>query len=97
MNDQEKLENILIELNEIFPVTEIEPHRQVGRGLHCFYVRPSVQEQMILKITDECLMNNPLDKLLDAIKRRCLSAMKENLNMEVVLFNDMHIEVNEAH
>lgn len=97
MDDVSKINHIIVELNNKYPIAEVSPHKQVKRGLHCFYIKINSSQQMILKITNESLMDNSLEQLLTAIQNECYASMEANLNSEVVLFNNLHVEINEPH
>lgn len=50
---------------------------------------------MILKITDECVMDHELVDIRNAIGRRCFAKMQANINQEIILYNDFHVEVRD--
>ena len=94
MESDEKAGEILNLLQHQYPDAKILNQKSMSRRLHCFYVSTSPYDQQILKVTYECMMDHPLGEILRAVSECCLPAMAENENMEVVLFNDLHIEVN---
>lgn len=95
MNDDDiaKTDEIAAYLEDIFPDAEMERHINTGRGLSCYYLNLNARERMVLKITDECIMDKKVAEICNAIERRCIQAMEANKNQDVVLFNDFHIEV----
>lgn len=97
MNEEDfaKTDEIAGYLEERFPDFELERDRNVGRGLSAFYLNINMRGRMILKITDECIMDNDLVDILNAIDRRCIPTMQASLNQEVVLYNDLQIEKRE--
>jgi len=96
-NDNKKVDEIMACLERHYPDTEIVQGRQQGRLLSSFHIRISSGVQYILKVTDECVMDNSLSALLQTVSSECLAAMTENPNQEVVLFKDLHLEVGEPH
>lgn len=97
MNEEDfgKADEIAVYIEEKFPGIELERDRDVGRGLSAYYLNINVGERMILKITDECVMDHDLADICNAIERRCFAKMQANINQEVILYNDLHVEVRD--
>lgn len=95
MEGDENIGPIRQHLEELYPGGDVLAEKNMNRRLHCFYVRTSEHDQQVLKISYECMMDNDLHSILRVIDTVCAPAMQENENMEVVLFNDFHIEIRE--
>ena len=97
MNDEDfkRADEISIFLSTMFLDCEIDRHRESGRGLSCYYIKCDVKTQLILKITDECIMDKQTSEIQQVIESKCIPVMKQNENMVVVLFNDFRMEIEE--
>lgn len=95
--NKKKVQEIFECLERYYPDTEIVSERQAGRMLSNFYIRIDLGVQYILKVTDECVMDNSLSSILHAVTTECLAAMTDNPNHEVVLYKDLHLEVGQPH
>ena len=93
--DSRKTDSIAEYLFSKYPESDCERERDMTRGLNCYYINMDGSDRLILKITDECIMDNDLESIKQKIESRCIPVMTENINKIVVLFNDFHVEIRE--
>ena len=95
MNDEDrkKQKALLESLEGTFPGIEIEFQEEPSPGLSSYYIRPDLKTQWIIKVTDECLMNNRLSQIIEAIRTEGIQIMMDNPNEQVVLYQDFSFKV----
>ncbi|NOH73420.1 hypothetical protein F0225_19090 [Vibrio pectenicida] len=76
-----------------FPSEDHEYGRDVKRGLHSIFVNISKDERLIFKITDNCIDDNAVDKILLEIEKNCFRALRSNPNKECVLYSNFEIKI----
>lgn len=92
-DDQKKQQALLLSLEGFFSGIKVEFQREPGRGVSSYYVRPDLKTQWIIKVTDECIMNNRLSQIVEAVQTEGAEIMMANPNEEVVLYQDFTFRV----
>jgi len=94
MCNQEKVAKISGCLIELFPEHSFEQERKINRGVNSFYIRPNKNQQYILTVTDECLMDHDIEKILGLVSSN-KQLIVESEGKELVLYTSLQFAVND--
>ena len=92
-DDFEKTDALAQFITAKYPNAQMERSKEAGRGLSSYYLNFDNNNYLVLKITDECVMDNQLEEIKKHIESRCFPAMEQNQGMAIVLFSNFHIEI----
>lgn len=95
MDDSEKVGLIKRFFAQSYPESEIVLKHDFSRGLHSFYLNDTPEGRLIFKISEECIEDNNIDYILEAIKSRAIDVLESNPGQEVLLYKNFNIEVND--
>lgn len=95
MDDSEKVAQIEEFFEKNYPESEVLKQHDLDRGLYNYYVNGRSEGRLVFKISEQCVDDNDIDSILDALSARVIGVLESNPKMEILLRKDFTIEVND--
>tara|TARA_Y100001001_G_scaffold122625_1_gene120883 strand:- start:465 stop:755 length:291 start_codon:yes stop_codon:yes gene_type:complete len=95
MDDSEKVAQIEEFFEKNYPESEVLQQHDLDRGLYNYYVNGRSEGRLVFKISEQCVDDNDIDSILDALSARVIGVLESNPKMEILLRKDFTIEVND--
>ncbi len=87
--DRRKQQGILSSLQSNFPGIEVIFEWEPERRLSSYYIRPDTETQWIIKVTDDCIVNNSLATMLQEILTEGMEMIMKSPNVEHILYKNI--------